>query len=361
MAHEDLGELLENVDMEMWLDREGVDYRVTRGSRGIQLNVRECPVCGTAKWKVYLNQDNGLGNCFSGDCEAKFNRWSFIKAHLGNPPAGQVIDHIKQVAKEQGWRPVKKATIAVEMDTELKLPESVALPHKGRNLKYLENRNINADLAAYFHLRICQRGFFPYRDVEGRDRRQDYSNRVIIPIFNLEGELVSFQGRDITGTAERKYLFPPGFASTGSILYNGHNALGAEDIVIGEGAFDVMAIKFALDGQSELRRVVPVGSFGKHLSHGDEDGQMAKLLKLREGGLKRITFMWDGEARAIQDAIDAALLVRRFGLVARVAILPKDKDPNEVAPQVVRDAFWKATVIDEAAAVRAKLTGRFTP
>lgn len=358
MANEDIQELLETIDMEMWLDREGVDYRVTRGSRGVQLNVRECPVCGTAKWKVYLNQDNGLGNCFSGDCEAKFNKWSFIKAQLGTPPAGQVIEHLKQVAKEQGWRPVRKVELAVNMATELKMPESIALPHKGRNLKYLDNRNINAELASYFHLRFCQRGHFDYLDVEGRPRKQDYSNRVIIPIFNLDGDLVSYQGRDITGTADRKYLFPPGFASTGSIIYNGHNAHGAEDIVIGEGAFDVMATKFALDGQAELRRVVAVGSFGKHLSHGDENSQLAKLLKLRDGGLKRVTFMWDGEDRAIQDAIEAALLVRQFGLTARIAVLPKDKDPNEVPPQVVRDAFWKAVVVDRSVAARMKLARR---
>ncbi len=358
MANEDIQELLDSVDMEMWLDREGVDYRITRGSRGIQLNVRECPVCGAAKWKVYLNQDNGLGNCFSGDCEAKFNKWSFIKAQLGTPPARQLIEHIKQVAKEQGWRPTKKATLAVNMETELKLPESIALPHNGRNLKYLDNRNINADLASYFHLRYCQRGQFDYLDVEGRKRRQDYSKRVIIPIFDMAGDLATFQGRDITGESDRKYLFPPGFASTGSIIYNGHNAHGAEDIVIGEGVFDVMATKFALDGQPELRRVVAVGSFGKHLSHGDDVSQLAKLLQLRDGGLKRVTFMWDGEERALQDAIEAALLVRRFGLVARIAVLPKDKDPNEVAPQVVRDAFWKAVVVDDKVAIRMKVAKR---
>jgi DNA primase len=360
MANEDIQELLESVDMEMWLDREGVDYRVTRGSRGIQLNVRECPVCGTAKWKVYLNQDNGLGNCFSGDCEAKFNKWSFIKAQLGTPQTGQLIEHLKQVAKEQGWRPVRKVELAVNMATELKMPESIALPHNGRNLKYLDNRNINANLTSYFHLRFCHRGHFDYLDVEGRPRKQDYSNRVIIPIFDLNGDLVSYQGRDITGTADRKYLFPPGFASTGSIIFNGHNAHGAEDIVIGEGAFDVMATKFALDGQPELRRVVAVGSFGKHLSHGDENSQLAKLMKLRDGGLKRVTFMWDGEDRAIQDAVEAALMVRRFGLTARIAVLPKDKDPNEVAPQVVRDAFWKAVVVDDKVAIRMKLARRAT-
>ena len=37
--NEELQEALETIDMEAWLDREGIDYKVTRGSRGVQLNV----------------------------------------------------------------------------------------------------------------------------------------------------------------------------------------------------------------------------------------------------------------------------------------------------------------------------------
>jgi DNA primase len=358
MATEDLGELLDAIDMESWLDREGVTYRITRGNRGVQLNVKECPCCGNSNWKVYLNQDSGLGNCFSGDCEVHFNKWAFIKASLGTPPAGAVVEHVKQVAKEQGWRPARKAVIAVNLNTDLILPESVALPHNGRNLKYLENRNITADVARYFALRMSVNGVFRYKDTDGSSKVQSYAKRIIIPLFDLSGDLVSFQGRDITGLAPRKYLFPPGFASTGAHLYNGHNANGADHVVIGEGAFDVMATKIALDGQSELRRIVPIGSFGKHLSHGDDDSQLAKLLKLQEGGLKTVTIMWDGEQRAIEDAIETGLLLRKYGFVARIAVLPKDKDPNEVAPSVVRDAFWKAQVVNEAVAVRLRLARR---
>jgi DNA primase len=248
--------------------------------------------------------------------------------------------------------------VAVNLDTDLKLPESLALPINGRNLKYLENRNITPAICRYFGLRFSKNGVFKYRDDEGKVRSQSYANRIILPVFDLSGDLVSFQGRDITGKAEKKYLFPPGFASTGSHLYNGQNAHRAASIVIGEGAFDVMAIKMAFDEEASLRDVVAVGSFGKHLSHGDDDSQLAKLLALKEEGLKIVTFMWDGEERAINDAIEAALLLRQYGFVARVAVLPKDRDPNEVAPSVVRDAYWKASVVNEAIAVRMKLAKR---
>jgi len=116
-----------------------------------------------------------------------------------------------------------------------------------------------------------------------------------------------------------------------------------------------MALKIALDGDSALRDVVPVGSFGKHLSEGSENSQLSKLIKLKEHGLREVTFMWDGEKKATQDAVKAALMVRGAGLVARIAFLPKDKDPNEVAPEVVRQAFWKAEVLSPTTAAKIKL------
>jgi DNA primase len=346
-AHKvDLGELLELVDMEWWLDREGVQYRVTHGSRGTQLNIKECPVCGSNSWKVYLNADTGLGNCFAGDHPPgeNYNKFSFIKASLGLG-GGEAVDHIKEVARELGWRAPRKTAVEVQLEKpDLALPESFPVPINGKNLRYLAERNIDVETAAFFHLRFSKKGVFWYRTEDGKVRYQNYANRIIIPIFDLNGELVSFQGRDITGEADKKYLFPPGYSSTGRFLYNGQNVKGLERIAIGEGAFDVMAVKIALDGEMALRDVGVVGTFGKHLSYGAEDGrdQLGALLELKRMGLKEATFIWDGEIGALDAAADAAQMVKSVGLSARIAVLPPYKDPNEVAPAVVRQAFWSA-------------------
>jgi DNA primase len=353
--NDELQEALEAIDIEAWLDAEGIRYKNTRGARGAQLNVKTCPCCGDDKYRVYLNADTGLGNCFHGDCEQKFNKWKFISASLGLPTRA-VIEHVKTFAATQGWRPPRKRALAVNNTGTLKLPESIALPHDGRNLKYLDNRGIHADIAAYFELRYSHDGHFDYINEDGKPQRQDYSGRIIIPVYDLEGDLVSFQGRDITGAADKKYLFPPGFASTGSHLYNGYNARGVSHIVLGEGVFDVAALKVALDGDVSLRDIVPVGTFGKHLSHGDEHSQLAKLVTLKEQGLSTVTFMWDGEKQAIHDAVKAAQMLVGIGLVARVALLPKGKDPNECTAEEVRAAFWKAVAITRASAIKLLLT-----
>lgn len=348
----ELDEALAEIDMEAWLDAEGVDYQITRGSSGTQINLRECPKCGHDKWKVYCNAETGLGKCFV--CEQGLNKWSIIKGYLPRLHSRELVDHIKAFAKSQGWRAKRVVSVATNTETELKLPKSIELPVNGRNLKYLDQRGITGEYAKYFGLRISQDGKFFYMD-DGKWKVQSYANRVIIPVFDLQGDLVSFQGRDITGTSDRKYLFPPGFTATGVHLFNGHNALGATRVALGEGVFDVAAIKIAIDGEMALRDIVPLGTFGKHLSHGDDTSQMAKLMKLQEGGLKEVIFVWDGEPKAIHAAVEMGLLCKRHGLASRVAVLPDGKDPNEIPADVLRQCIWKSVPIDNMTAVKLKL------
>lgn len=349
---EEIQEVLDTIDMETVLSREGIDHKRTVGSRGPQLHVKSCPVCGHDGWKVYLNAESGLGNCFAGSHPPgqNFNKWSFIKAYLGSDNAG-TVDYIKQLARELGWQPKAKRK-AVDYNTALTLPESIALPHNGMNVQYLVDRGVDAELARFFNLRLCTEGWFKY-EMDGKTRSQCYSNRIIIPIFDLDGKLVSFQGRDITGTAERKYLFPPGFAATGRYLYNGHNALGCETIVMGEGAFDCIAIKRAMNEDKHLAGTGHIASFGKSLSIGaqGENDQLTQIMRLKEAGMKDLVIMWDGEKAAQKAAVKAALELRRWGIKVRLGALPADLDPNEVHQSVVRECFYRAQLVTPSMAV----------
>lgn len=358
MEDRSLTEVLDRLDIGAYLDREGIEYRETHGSSGPQFNLRECPVCGTAKWKVFLNVESGLGNCFSGSCDAHFNKFSFIRAHAGLDNS-KTAAHIFEVAKEMGWRPPRKSTVAVSMASrEIKLPYSYPIPINGRNLAYLENRGITKEVAEYFHLRFCKKGLLSYEDRFGNTKYQDFGMRVIIPVFDLDGQLVSFQGRDITGTAEKKYLFPNGFASTGVHLYNGHNVHNTQRIVVGEGAFDVAAQKIAIDTDPDLRDIVPVGTFGKHLSFGNENSQLAKFIALQKRGVREVIIMWDGELKATDDAIKAGIMLKGVGYNVRIAMLPAGKDPNEVPPEVVCAAIWGAVPLTRESAIRLRMKRR---
>lgn len=358
VGDDELQELIEHVDMEDYLAVEGINYKITPGTSGVQLNLKECPRCGGSSWKVYLNMDTGLGNCFHGSCagESGFNKFTYIRHHLGFPPARDVIKHIKTYALESGWRPKRKKAVTVNNDVDITLPQSMELPIKGKfNLQYLADRGFDITLSKFFGWRYCHVGNFPYKDLEGKDLTQDYSRRVIIPVYDLEGNLRTFQGRDITGESERRYLFPPGLAGTGRYIYNAHNCIGLEHIVLGEGAFDVAATKQALDTRIEYRQIGCAGTFGKHLSNMDGVSQLSTLQTMKALGLKTVTFMWDGDNSSIDHACEAALLVRSVGLKARVAMLPIDKDPNECSVPEVISAFEKAAVITRASIVSVRM------
>lgn len=334
------------LDMEFFLDRESIAFKETRGVNGAQLNIKDCPnpSCRDNRYRVYFGVDTGRGNCFL--CGEGFTKAKFIHMHFGFDSWAQTCREMETLLKEQGWRPIRKALVAVS-DADVVLPMSDPLPLiDGSNLAYLEQRGFGADIAKYFGLRWCQFGWWKFKEPDGTTSVQNFENRIIIPVYDLDGELKTFQGRDLTGTSNRKYLFPKALPGTGRYLLNGQNVVATNHVVMGEGAFDVAAIKQALDEVSDLRSIVPVGSFGKHLSYGDSNGddQLGRFVALKARGLKFVTIMWDGEEKALLAALAAAKLLTGIGLIARVALLPFEKDPNEVTPDVVRKAFHTATV-----------------
>lgn len=349
-----LAEILESISPEEILDAEGVAYRRTHGSRGPQLNVQECPRCGNTSWKVFLNEDSGLGNCFAGSCEARFNLFTFVRDLLGGVSNRDVFQYLKNAALAAGYRPKRESAKTVARSGDPELPESVRLPFNGQNLAYLQARGIDDEAAGYFDLRYCDSGAYRYMDGD-KQRLQDFSKRVLFPVYDIDGTLKTFQGRDITDTAIRKYLFPPGLSASGTLLYNGHNAIGAKSAAIGEGVFDVMALRNALNSQPDLRDVAAIGTFGKHLGCGMSDDQLSRLLSLQAAGLESVTFCWDGEIKAVAAAYDAAKTLVGYGFGVRVARLPDEQDPSSMLPSDVAYAYRVATPYSSSAHLMAKL------
>lgn len=350
MDRAELSAALERIDVEQYLDRSGWDFNHSYGTRGLQLNLNECPACGEGGRKTYINAETGLGNCFHGSCNFKFNKFKLIQKVSGL--GGADLDtHISAIASEQGWMPKKQR--AVIKQGVLKLPSKLRpIPENGRHLRYLADRGITEDSALYFQLTYCHGGWWSYT-LDDEEKWISYDKRIIIPIADLQGEMVSFQGRDVTGTKMPKYLFPKGFAVAGSHLYNAQNfAEGmTAHLIVGEGAFDVFAIHQALLGHSSCSSMLPIGTFGMHLS-GGPDGQLAKFMSLKERGAKIVTMMWDGERKAMAAAVKAGLQLSELGFKVQIAQLPDGKDPNEVSPEVVRQAIFKATFLTRLSAVK---------
>jgi DNA primase len=360
-----MGHITDDLEPSEVLDELGWDYKETSGSSGEQLNVKECPTCGNSKWKTYLNAETGFGACFV--CDQTFNKWTFVAAALGGVDKKTVGKFFHGMNKVSVFRPKETKQMAVHTEVEsARLPLSMALPTSaGRNDPYLEDRGITSPYAKRFNLRICKYGYHSY-ERDGTKMTQKFDDRIIIPVLDLNGDLVSFQGRDITGKSDRKYLFPAQLPATGRYIYNGHEAMAlrASEVIMNEGAFDVIPVAICCDLFPEMRSIVPVGSFGKHLSSGsaDKPGQLDALSHMkRNGSLKVVTIMWDGEPAALLSALGAAALITGLGLRARIALLPAGKDPNEVDAVVIRDAWLEAKTYTRLLDIRWRARNPYRP
>lgn len=335
-------EALEELDIEYTLADAGVDYKMAWGRSGRQLNVRECPFCGNNKYKVYINAATGLGNCFAGSCsQGTFNKWQYLKA-LYNLNNAEMYTKINDLAIAQGWRPKEKP---VKFDPgPLNLPPNTPCNELPAMPRYLLDRGITGSIASHFDLRYADSGsLFKVKDPSGKTIIQDYSNRIIIPIYDLAGEMVSFQGRDATGKAEKRYLFPPMYSSTGSQLYNIQNwKEGMNAVVITEGPFDAVGVHRSLLKYAKTN-MLATASFGMSFSESKEqDDQINRLLELKARGLETVYFLWDNEPKALAAAIKACRKVLRYGFKPMLAVLPTSKDPGDAPESEVMQALDNA-------------------
>lgn len=350
-------DILDSLMLEDILEQEGVEYRIGHGSSGEQLNIQECPFCHGTDWKVYANRDTGLGNCFHGSCGTTFNLFTFTEAQIQGSKRS-TVQYLERTATDMGWRPKRKTGIVTEVEEnkDWKLPDSYPLPTSdGKNLKYLKDRRVNSETAKFFNLRYCVDSWFNYIKKDGEKGGMYFGERVLIPVYDIDGTMVTFQGRDLTGESDRKYLFPPGLPGTGRFLFNGQNAAGKSSVIMCEGAFDVIRTWVNIKETRHSDKAV-IGSFGIHLSTGaDGNDQKNKLLRLKEQGMREVTVFWDGEEAAYRKSIKAATAIMKMNLRVKVARPPIDKDPGDLSVAETTAALDAAVKLTPMNALRLML------
>jgi DNA primase len=343
----------DQISVESILDAAGATYKVTPGASGPQINVRECPRCGDSRYKVYLNRETGLGNCWVCPPGANtFSKFSLAQA-LFRTDKRQTFQRLESLLINARW--MTPAIRELERQVELRLPDSVPLPYQGMLPTYLIDRGITSQTADYFEVRYCQDGVF--EDATGR--RLDFSQRIIFPVRDVSGRLVSFQGRDVTNQSRVRYLFPPGFSVSGKVLYNAHNATQADTLILTEGVFDCMAVKQALL-EVGWTHIEPIASFGKHfaISRSNTDDQLDVLLKLRRWfGIENIWFAWDGTPDAQLAAIQTMRKLQRSGFKTKLIDLPAGTDPNEIPSHQLIDCIHRAVDYSDNLLVQLQLAG----
>lgn len=238
----------------------------------VQLKDIVCPFCGehrSGDLRFYVNIHTLKGICFH--CGVGFtNPLSFVQAM-------EVVDRAgaKRILFEQDEPFAKPELQQVQEAKTIPFPPNAipALNHPMAK-NYLFSRGIGSSLIDHFNIHYCPVDF----TYQGEDI---YVNkRVIMPIYDIDGGLISWQGRDVTGFKKNKYFFPKGFSS-GDYLYNIHNIAG-DTVILCEGVFDVF-------GWVRSGIWPAVASFGKKMS----DKQIRMLCWKR---VKRLYIGWDGSA-----------------------------------------------------------------
>lgn len=185
-----------------------------------------CPICDDHSNHGGFNPENGTYACWR--CNGSHPNIIISKLlHISSSEAQKVYEEYegatsmrKALNREKGPKP-----------TKIDLPGgSLRTPH----VKYLQKRGFDPDEIMD---RFGVLGTGPTETWEGCDFRL----RIIIPIYDLQGRLVNFQGRDITNRQELRYKGPPVDKVPlhhKHTLYGAHTARNTSRIVAVEGVMD---------------------------------------------------------------------------------------------------------------------------
>jgi hypothetical protein len=183
------------------------------------------------------------------------------------------------------------------------LPKTATTEFPGQHWQYLISRGYNPSLIVEkYKLMACH--------TSGK-----YRFRIIIPII-MNGQIVSFVARDVTGKAEKKYLYCPNSESIiprRETLYNIDNVKSKTAVIV-EGPADVWRIG---DGA--------IATLGTSVS----DGQIELLISK---GLQKAFVLFDREASQGEDSPAVKLAKALSGLIRQVEILEliDEGDPGEM-------------------------------
>lgn len=318
-------------DVEGYVGRHGTVKRSNKRN----VMVVPCLICGdTRRNKFYIDtsggETNGLWNSYC--CHDNGNLVDLVVKAEGMSSKAEAISLIKaEVDGTDDLRLIPLIDASVPAPAAAPTAPTFDLPKpfwpaspdtqiafKGAAIP-LRDRGVDEYIIARHQLQ--ETGFMA--EWNGRPR-YDLAKRLVIPVVDHDdlSRLLSWQARDLTGMAERKYLFPTD-DKTSQTLYGIHQARGLSTLTIVEGVFHKWAIdRLGRDmGRPEIENMA-VASFGKKLSK-------AQIDLLLRSGVKRVILAWDLDA-APQIHKAAQLLNGKVEL--RIALPSRDgRDLDELS------------------------------
>lgn len=187
------------------------DFKGVSRTSGSQINFRECPVCGSEGWKVYVNPETGKWFCHAGGHGGGGQIEIGTPSHVNQTQAtllDMLANHRKRPRSVKEW-------------PELFMPPFTKLTE--RAYRYLRNRGLSDASIRYCGI------------VEEATRY-----RILIPYFDDSGRLIYYSGRRYSENLGNgpKYMTAYGKHPLYVPRWNVLN----DKIVLVEGAFDAIAV-----------------------------------------------------------------------------------------------------------------------
>lgn len=188
-------------------------------------------------------------------------------------------------------------------------PEAIPAWLHPTSRQYLQNRGISEEEALRYHLHYCTGG--------------EWAHRIIIPIYDGDGQLCAYQGRAVTDHPMRyrtegpRAILQPWDASE----------VAGELLCIVEGPFDLFTVN---------RVVLTVATLGVYPS----ESQIQELQQLVPHF--NLTVIWF-DCGALVQALDLQRQLTPYGIV-NVIPWENENDPGDCSVDVIKDVLLKGDI-----------------
>ncbi len=296
-----------------------------------------CPFHDDHSPSMSVSKEKQIFTCFS--CGATGNVFTFVKdyEHIDFYDAVRLLGN--QVGYNLGTAKIiknKNAEAYEIYDLACKFYQNNLNSALGKNAnEYLTKREIDKECIKKFKigLSISKVSLTDYLLSKGKDLKKLvdlgisnengsdlFVNRIMFPLYDLEGNVVAFSGRIYNTTDASKYINTKetSIFKKGTILYNYHNAKDLlkknESVIVMEGFMDV--IRASTIGVTNC-----IATMGTALTK-----QNATLLKKMADN---IILCFDGDKAGEEATIKAINIFKEIDITPKVVRLEEELDPDE--------------------------------
>jgi len=297
-----------------------------------------CPFHDDHSPSMSVSKEKQIYTCFS--CGATGNVFTFVAEyeHIGFYDAVRLLGNkVGFAISENKSTRVKEKDEAREIyDLACRFYQNSLNTSLGKNaISYLDNRKIDKDARNKFRigLSMSRSSLTEYLLSKNyslnklislgisNDNGSDlFVNRIMFPLYDLQGNVVAFSGRIYNTNDSSKYVNTKEteIFKKGNLLYNYHLARDVlkknESIIVMEGFMDV--IRASTVGVNNC-----VATMGTAFTK-----QHAQLLKKISNN---IILMFDGDSAGEEATISAIEVLKEFDITPKVVRLPDNLDPDE--------------------------------